>query len=118
VHHVDHVKLLLAQAVVGTEVFVVASLLAERAATRWTWRLAGSIGFQGVVIAGFNFVANLGLLERYRPSVLATVFLTQPIFGVLAPALVTGEPLTADCSSRAPPSPSASGSARTDSRLL
>ena len=96
VHHVDHVKLLLAQAVFGIAIFLVVSLLLEPEATRWTWRLAGSIGFQGVVIAGFNFVVNLWLLERYRPGVLATFFLTQPIFGVIAAALVTGERLTAD----------------------
>jgi drug/metabolite transporter (DMT)-like permease len=96
VHRLDHLKLLLAQAVIGTAVFLVISLLFETVPTRWTWRLAGSIGYQGVVIAGFNFVVNLWLLERYRPSVLATFFLTQPIFGVVAAALVTGERLTAD----------------------
>ena len=96
VHHVDHVKLLLAQAVFGIAIFLVVSLLLEPEATRWTWRLAGSVGFQGVVIAGFNFVVNLWLLERYRPGVLATFFLTQPILGVIAAALVTGERLTAD----------------------
>jgi drug/metabolite transporter (DMT)-like permease len=96
VHQVDHVKLLLAQATFGTAVFLVVSLFLEPAPTHWTWRLAGSVGFQGIVIAGFNFVVNLWLLERYRPSVLATFFLTQPIFGVLAAALLTGERLTAD----------------------
>jgi drug/metabolite transporter (DMT)-like permease len=96
VHRVDHVKLLLAQAAFGTAIFLVVSLGLEPAPTRWTWRLAGSIGFQGVVIAGFNFVVNLWLLERYRPGVLATFFLTQPIFGVVAAALLTGERLTAD----------------------
>jgi drug/metabolite transporter (DMT)-like permease len=96
VHRLDHVKLLLAQAVVGTALFLLTSLLVEHGPTRWTWRLAGSIGYQGVVIAGFNFVVNLWLLERYRPSVLATFFLTQPLFGVVAAALLTGDPLTAD----------------------
>ncbi|MBM4434912.1 MAG: DMT family transporter [Chloroflexi bacterium] len=96
VHHLDHVKLLLAQAFIGTAIFLVTSLAFESAPTRWTWRLAGSIGYQGVVIAGFNFIASLWLLERYRPSVLATLFLTQPIFGVVAAALVTGDPLTTE----------------------
>ena len=96
VHQLDGVKLLLAQAVMGTAVFVVASALFEAAPTRWTWRLAGSIAYQGIVIAGFNFVVNLWLLGRYQPSVLATFFLTQPIFGVIAAALVAGDRLTAD----------------------
>ena len=96
VHHVDHVKLLLAQAAIGTVAFVVGSAVLEEAATRWTGRLVASIGYQGVVIAGFNFVVNLWLLERYRPSVLATLFLTQPIFGVLAAAFFSGDRLTMD----------------------
>jgi drug/metabolite transporter (DMT)-like permease len=96
VHHVDHVKLLLAQAAVGTVAFVAGSLVLEDAPTTWTVSLVASIGYQGVVIAGFNFVANLWLLERYRPSVLATLFLTQPIFGVVAAAALTGDPLTTD----------------------
>jgi drug/metabolite transporter (DMT)-like permease len=96
VQRLDPVKLLLAQAVVGTVVFVVISLVVEHRPTAWTWRLAGTVGFQGMVIAGFNFVVNLWLLKHYRPSVLATFFLTQPIFGVVIANLVTGDPLTAD----------------------
>jgi drug/metabolite transporter (DMT)-like permease len=96
VHRLDAVKLLLAQAAFGTAVFLTVSAVFEAQPTRWTWRLAGSLVYQGVVIAGFNFVANLWLLGRYRPSALATFFLTQPIFGVAAAALVAGERLTAD----------------------
>src|SRR5439155_26811178 len=72
------------------------SLVFEPSPTRWTVRLATSIAYQGVLVAGFNFVVNLWLLRRYRPSALAGFFLTQPIFGVLAAALVTGDPLTLD----------------------
>ena len=39
---------------------------------------------------------NLWLLGRYRPSALAAFFLTQPIFGVLAAAVVTRDALTAE----------------------
>jgi drug/metabolite transporter (DMT)-like permease len=49
-----------------------------------------------VLISGFNFVVNLSLLRRYRPSALSAFFLTQPIFGVIAAALVAGDPITAD----------------------
>src|SRR5215470_4868462 len=76
--------------------FVVVSALVEPAPTRWSWRLAASVGYQGVLISGFNFVVNLALLRRYRPSALSAFFLTQPIFGVIAAALVAGDPLTAD----------------------
>ena len=96
VQRLDPVKLLLAQAIVGTALFVVVSALVEPAATHWSLRLAASIGYQGVLISGFNFVVNLALLRRYRPSALSAFFLTQPIFGVIAAALVAGDPLTAD----------------------
>jgi drug/metabolite transporter (DMT)-like permease len=94
VQRLDPVKLLLAQAVVGTACFGLASFLVEPAPTRWTARLAGSIAYQGVLISGFNFVVNLALLRDYRPSALSAFFLTQPIFGVVAAALVAGDPLT------------------------
>ena len=94
VQRLDAVKLLLAQAVVGTALFVVVSFLVEPAPTRWTARLGGSIAYQGVLISGFNFVVNLALLRKYRPSALSAFFLTQPIFGVVAAALIAGDPLT------------------------
>ena len=59
-------------------------------------RLAVSVGYQGILISGFNFVVNLALLRRYRPSALSAFFLTQPIFGVIAAALVAGDPITPD----------------------
>jgi len=96
VRSLDPVKLLLAQAALGSAVFIVASALTEHAPTGWTLRLAGALAYQGVLIAGFNFVANLWLLRRYRPSSLAGFFLTQPIFGVVIAALVAGDRLTSD----------------------
>ena len=96
VRQLEPVKLLLAQATLGSAVFIVASALTESAATAWTPRLAASLLYQGVLVAGFNFVANLWLLGRYRPSGLAAFFLTQPIFGVAIAALVTGDRLTVD----------------------
>lgn len=94
VHHLDPVKLLLSQAAIGVAIFLVLSLLLESAPTRWTLQLAGSLAYQGALIAGFCFIINLWLLRRYRPSGLAVFFLSQPIFGVFTAALFTGDPLT------------------------
>jgi drug/metabolite transporter (DMT)-like permease len=96
VQTLDPAKLLLAQAAIGTALFLVGSLTLEPVAMRWTARLAAVIGFQGVIVAGFNFVANLWLLKRYRPSGLAAFFLTQPLFGVIAAALFSGDALTVE----------------------
>ncbi len=86
-------KPLLAQVVVGTPLFLLLSWLLETAPTVLTWRLGASLFYQGVVIAGFNFIANMSLLKTYRPSGLAAFNLTTPLFGVLATALVIGEPI-------------------------
>jgi drug/metabolite transporter (DMT)-like permease len=96
VHRLDPVKLLLAQTVIGCFVFSLYAAIAEPGPTNWTVGLAGIVLFQGVVLAGFNFVVNLWLLGRYRPSALAAFFLTQPIFGVVAAALLTRDALTAE----------------------
>ena len=87
------VKPLLAQVVIGTPLFLLLSWLLETAPTVLTWRLGASLFYQGVVIAGFNFIANMSLLKTYRPSGLAAFNLTTPLFGVLATALVIGEPI-------------------------
>jgi drug/metabolite transporter (DMT)-like permease len=94
VQRLDPVKLLLAQAVIGVAVLATLSALVEPAPTRWTTALVLSLAYQGVLIAGFCFVVNLWLLKHYRPSALAPLFLTQPIFGVVVAAWFTGDPLT------------------------
>ncbi len=88
------VKPLLAQVVIGTPLFVLLSLLLEPQVTRLSARLAGSLVYQGIVIAGFNFIANMFLIKTYRPSALAAFSLTTPLFGVAATALVLDEPIT------------------------
>jgi drug/metabolite transporter (DMT)-like permease len=94
VHRLDPLKLLMAQIVVGNACFVIYSVLFEPAPTRWTGRLILILLFQGAVLAGFNFVINLWLLQRYRPSALAAFYLTQPVFGVIAATLMAGDRLT------------------------
>jgi drug/metabolite transporter (DMT)-like permease len=42
-----------------------------------------------------DFVMNMHLLRRYRPSALAAWSLTTPIFGVLVSAVIAGDALTA-----------------------
>lgn len=95
VQRIDPTKLLLAQAVICTAGLAGLSFWLEgRTPYRWTTSLGVSLLYQGVVVAGFNFTANLWLLRHYRPSALAGFFLASPIFGVLLAALFTGDPLT------------------------
>jgi drug/metabolite transporter (DMT)-like permease len=94
VQRLDPVKLLLSQALLGGGLLLLGSLVVEPTPTNWTLRLAGSLAYQGLLVTGFNFSMNLWLLKYYRPSALAPWLLTQPIFGVVAAALVAGDPLT------------------------
>ena len=94
VQRVDPVRLMLYQSVIGSVGFFLISLAAESGRpTRWTTTLILSIFFQGVIIGGFNFLVNARLLQIFRPSALATVALTTPIWGVLIAAAVGGEGL-------------------------
>jgi drug/metabolite transporter (DMT)-like permease len=95
VQKLDPVKLLLGQSAIGTLCFLGASLVWEAdVPSRYTLALAGSLFFQGVVVAGFNFVVNAWLLQVYRPSALAVWSLTSPIWGILIAVAVTGDDLT------------------------
>jgi drug/metabolite transporter (DMT)-like permease len=96
VQRIDRVKLLLAQIAIAGTCLLAYSAGFEGATTRWTPRLVAILLFQGVVVAAFNFVIDLSLLRRYRPSALAACYLTQPIFGVVAAGLMAGDRLTVE----------------------
>jgi len=92
VQRIDPVKLLLAQVTFSVPCYLLWSTLFEASQPyRWTVSLLLSIGYQGVIVAGFNFIMNLHLLKRYQPSGLAAFFLTTPLFGVLLSWLIVGE---------------------------
>jgi drug/metabolite transporter (DMT)-like permease len=97
VQRVDPVRLMLYQSIIGSAGFFLIGFAVEAdQSTRWTAVLAFSIVFQGAVIGGFNFLLNAWLLKIYRPSALATVALTTPIWGVLIAAAIGHEALTPD----------------------
>ncbi len=89
-------KLLLAQSIMGVGTFILASALTESEAYRMTGDLALALLYQGVVIAGFGFVGNTWLLQRFLPSRVAAMQLTTPIFGVLLSGLILDEPIGAE----------------------
>ena len=95
VQRINPVKLLLAQVAFSVPCYLVWSGLFEAAHPyRWTWALILAIGFQGFIVAGFNFILNLHLLKTYKPSGLAAYFLTTPLFGVFLSWLILGETIT------------------------
>ena len=86
-------KLILARFAMGTAVFVALSFAVEHEPWLWTGRLGLSIFYQGIVIAGFGFIANLWLLKRYFPSQIAVISLAGPVCSILlAWALLDEQP--------------------------
>jgi drug/metabolite transporter (DMT)-like permease len=94
VQKLDPIKLLVFQSAIGSACFLLASLVVESGTpTRYTAALATSLFYQGIVIAGFNFIVNSYLYQVYLASALAICSLTTPLFGVLIAAVVTGDRL-------------------------
>ena len=86
VQRLDPVRLMLYQSIIGSVGFFLIGLATEAdRPTRWTSGLILSIVFQGAIIGGFNFLLNAKLLQIYRPSALATVALTTPIWACWSP---------------------------------
>ena len=56
-----------------------------------TERLALSLFYQGIVIAGFGFLGQTWLLQRYLPSGVTALQLTTPFFAVLAGVILLDE---------------------------
>lgn len=95
VQRFDPIKLLVFQSAIGSACFLLVSLVWEAdTPTRYTTTLAGSLLYQGAVVAGFNFVVNSYLYRIYLASALATCSLTTPLFGVLVAAAITGDRLS------------------------
>tara|TARA_B100001105_G_C22398626_1_gene448035 strand:- start:2642 stop:3481 length:840 start_codon:yes stop_codon:yes gene_type:complete len=86
-------KLLMAQAVFGTVIFLILSTIFETDPYKVSIILILSIFYQGAVIAGFNFIANIWLLKTYKPSQVTVVHLSQPIFGILIGWMILKEPI-------------------------
>ena len=74
--------------------FFVLSFVFER---DWEYQVSAAsvtaILYQGVVIAGFCFIAWTSVLQHYRASKLVVLFFATPLFGVVLSNLLLGERL-------------------------
>ncbi|HCV27287.1 MAG TPA: hypothetical protein DGB32_03070, partial [Dehalococcoidia bacterium] len=83
VEGIDSNKILLTQFIMGSIFFVAISAMFETEPWSWAWELWASLAYQGIVIAGFGFIASLWLISRYFPSRLAALGLISPISGII-----------------------------------
>jgi drug/metabolite transporter (DMT)-like permease len=90
-HSIPPLKLLASQAVFGTVVFLILSLIIETDPYKMSLILITSILYQGAIVAGFNFIANIWLLKTYKPSQVVVIHLSQPIFGIFIGKIILHE---------------------------
>ncbi len=86
------VRITSGEMVVGVPVFFLLSAIFEHGRP---WRVsldvALALGYQGVVVGAFCFLAWAGLLKRYSPTRLSVLFFSTPLWGLLASFLILGE---------------------------
>jgi drug/metabolite transporter (DMT)-like permease len=57
------------------------------------WQPVAAVAYQGVVVAGFCFIAWTGLLRRHSAGTLSMFAFTVPFFGMALSAVLFGERL-------------------------
>ena len=60
----------------------------------WSWRLIGLFGFQAVIVSFASYLLWFWLIRHYPATRLSSFTLSTPLFGLLAGALLLGEPIT------------------------
>lgn len=94
--NIDPARILLWQAALSLPVFIGASLLVEdQTSYHITGAVVGAILYQGLVIAGFCFMAITALLRRHRASRLGVFGFVTPVFGVVLSSILLGEGISA-----------------------
>lgn len=89
--NVSEGKLMMGQLVIGTVLLLAGSYIFESPTYTLNAGFWMPIAYQGVVIAGFGFLANAWLVKRYLPSSIIFFYFAQPIAGVILAWLILGE---------------------------
>jgi len=96
IRKINPIKLLFWQMVYSVPAFFLLSLLAEKGAHSYvlTPKVLWALLYQGIVVAGFCFIARNLLLKYYPASKLSAFFFTSPLFGIMLSVLILREPIT------------------------
>ena len=89
--NVSESKLMLGQQIIGTALFLVASYAFESPTYTLESEFWLAMAYQGLIIAGFGFLANAWLVKRYLPSTIAFFYFVMPVAGVALAWLILGE---------------------------
>lgn len=89
--NISLLKMLMAQGIFGSATFLIGSLIFESDPLKLTMILGVSLFYQGVIIAGFAFLAQTWLLSNYLPSRVTLISLSSPITTAILAWLILGE---------------------------
>ena len=89
--NVSEGKLMTGQLAIGFALLLAGSYALETPAYTLESRFWFALAYQGVVIAGFGFLASAWLVKRYLPSTVAFFYFVQPLAGVALAWLILGE---------------------------
>ena len=89
--NVSESKLMMGQQVIGTVLFLIASYVFESPVYTLESEFWLAMAYQGLVIAGFGFLANAWLVKRYLPSTITFFYFVMPVAGVALAWLILGE---------------------------
>ncbi len=95
VQHINPYRLLMWEMLIGVPgFFLLSGVLEGRAGYGFSYLAMWALLYQGVVVAGFCFVAWTSILKYYSPSRLAVLFFTTPLWGIMISHFLLGEPIT------------------------
>jgi drug/metabolite transporter (DMT)-like permease len=89
---IDQTRVLFWQMIIALPLFALGGFTLEQ--VRWellAWPSLAGIAYQGIVIAGFNFMVLAYLLRTYSPSVVISFNFLAPIAGVLLSIWLLGD---------------------------
>ncbi len=89
--NVSESKLMMGQQVIGAVLFLIASYAFESPTYTLESEFWLAMAYQGLVIAGFGFLANAWLVKRYLPSTITFFYFVMPVAGVALAWLILGE---------------------------
>ena len=84
-------KIVYGQALVAIPLFLIGSYIFEEPAYSAAPMFLLSLAYQGFVIAGFGYLANVWLIKKYLPSTIGFFFFVQPVAGLALAWLVLDE---------------------------
>ena len=92
---IESTRVIMWQMIFSLPVYAAAGWLLEE--VNWealSWEPLAGIAYQGVVVAGFNFMAMAWLLQRHPASIVLSFNFLSPLFGVVLSAWLLGDALT------------------------